>query len=476
MSDITSIVLSGILPANPTALDYARNRLTVEHFPQLPKPQVSVDRTIYQIIEAYAEKYGEIVRAEVFEDMLSRSGWDASRTLLLVEAFNQCCQADVSEAEFRYAVDSLIDTYVTHQTGEAFAVGFDILEKGAVVDGTTLQGHEAARAYFNRRSTEIEENVTIDEAPEGDIRESPEEFLRQYSERKNYSNSGVYTGIQGLDQATGGLQNGELCLLAAYTNQGKTQFVTQWAWHAAVIQGKNVFFGTTETVRDQVWRRIVARHSRQTQFGLPNGLDVSKIKDGTLNHDELEVLGAVLADLRDGDYGKLFISQMPSRATLSFLEQRMQRQQKKWNVDLVVFDYLALLTPEVKRGNEREEFNDIFRGVKKMITAFNNGVGVPFVSPWQMSRSAYQEALKTQGYNIGSLSDTSESEKSADLVVSLLRDPPTANEATISKLKARDSATMMPITVQLDYRNSYLGDTAAVSSSDFNLGFGDFGG
>jgi replicative DNA helicase len=474
LSEIASIVLSGILPHNPQDLDYARTRLTVDHFPLLPKTQVSVDRTIYQIIDAYAEKYGEIVRAEVFEDMLSRSGLDPSRILLLREAFNQYCETEVSASEFRYAVDSLIDSYVTHQTGEAFAVGFDILEKGTVVDGVTLQGHEAARQYFNRRAIEIEENVTVDEAPEGDIREDPEEFLRQYAERKNYSNSGVYTGIQGLDQATGGLQNGELCLLAAYTNQGKTQFVTQWAWHAAVIQKKNVFFGTTETVRDQVWRRMVARHSRQTQFGLPSGLDVSKIKDGTLNHDELQVLVDVLSDLRDGDYGKIFISQMPSRATLSYLEQRMQRQQKQWNIDLVVFDYLALLTPEVKRGNEREEFNDIFRGVKKMITAFNNGVGVPFVSPWQMSRAAYQEALKTQGYTIGALSDTSESEKTADLVVSLLRDPPTANEATIAKLKARDSATMMPITVHLDYRNSYLGDTAAASSSDFAIGFGDF--
>jgi replicative DNA helicase len=448
-------------------------RLTTDHFPLLPKPQVSVDRTIYQIIDAYAEKYGEVVTAEVFEDMLSRSGWDASRILLLAESFKQYCETDVSEAEFHYAVDSLIDSFVTHQTGEAFAIGFDILEKGAVVDGVTLQGHEAARQYFGRRVTEIEENVSVDEAPEGDIRESPNEFIRQYVERKNYTNRGVYTGIQGLDQATGGLQNGELCLLAAYTNQGKTQFVTQWAWHAAIVQGKNVFFGTTETVRDQVWRRLVARHSRQPQFGLPSGLNVSKIKDGTLSHDELQIMGAVLTDLRDGDYGKLFISQMPSRATLSLLEQRLQRQQKKWNVDLVVFDYLALLSAEVKRGNEREEFNDIFRGIKKMITAFDNGRGVPFVSPWQMSRAAYQEALKSQGFTIGALSDTSESEKTADLVVSLLRDPPTANEAAIQILKARDSATMHPISVQLDYRNSYLGDTSAVTSSDFSFNFGD---
>jgi replicative DNA helicase len=474
LSDIASIVLSGILPAKPYALEYARERLTLDHFPLLPKPQISVDRTIYQIIDAYAERYGEIVRAEVFEDMLSRSGLDPSRILLLRETFNQYCETDVTDSEFRYAVDSLIDTYVTHQTGEAFAVGFDILEKGAVVDGTTLQGHEAARQYFNRRATEIEENVNVDEAPEGDIREDPNEFLRQYAERKNLSTSGVFTGIQGLDQATGGLQNGELCLLAAYTNQGKTQFVTQWAWHAAIMQGKNVFFGTTETVRDQVWRRLVARHSRQPQFGLPSGLNVSRIKDGTLSHDELQVLGDVLTDLRDGDYGKLFISQMPSRATLSFLEQRMQRQQKNWNIDLVVFDYLALLTAEVKRGNEREEFNDIFRGIKKMITAFNNGKGVPFVSPWQMSRAAYQDALKTQGYTIGALSDTSESEKTADLVVSLLRDPPTANEAAIQILKARDSATMQPVTVQLDYSNSYLGDSSAVTASDFTFGYGDF--
>jgi len=87
-----------------------------------------------------------------------------------------------------------------------------------------------------------------------------------------------------------------------------------------------------------------------------------------------------------------------------------------------------------------------------------------------MSRAAYQEALKTQGYNIGSLSDTSESEKTADLVVSLLRDPPSAGEASIQVLKARDSALMMPTSVHLDFKNAYLGMSAAASSNDFSIG------
>ena len=64
---------------------------------------------------------------------------------------------------------------------------------------------------------------------------------------------------------------------------------TQTAWHAAFVQGRNVFFATSETVRAQVMRRMLARHSKLPQFEFPEGLDTTKIKNGTLTASVLNV-------------------------------------------------------------------------------------------------------------------------------------------------------------------------------------------
>lgn len=454
MSDLGSSVLSRIFPSNREALTHARERLTPEHFSD------GIEKVFFSLLDNYADRYNDVLPGDYLKDLLERRKIEPGKVVLYTEVYDTYCKRQVSESAFRYAVDGLLDDLAQKKTGAAFAVGYDILEKGAVVDGETLKGHEAARQYFTRVTNEIETALDAEDAPEGDVREEADVFMREYEERaKNGVSNGILSGINSLDLSTNGLQNGELCLVAAYTNEGKTQMVTQWAWHASVMQGKNVYFATSETVRNQVWRRIIARHSRLPQFGLPNGLNVKNIKDGTLDSDEYAVMVDVLEDLKNPDYGKLFISQIPRNGTLTFMFNRIHRQQKLWNVDLAICDYLPLLKPEVRRGNEREEFNDIIRNTKSTITAFDHGRGLPFISPWQIRREDYKLAVNSGGYTIGSLSDTSEAEKSADLIVSLLRPSPTANEATVQALKARDAAIMAPAPVYLDYRSAYLGES-----------------
>lgn len=464
MSDLAKTVLSYIFPANRVAMEYAREKLTVDHFPELPKPQLSPERTFWALMDAYAERYNDIIPRKFLVDALERRQADPSKMVFYLELYDEYAAAEVTEAEFRYAVDGLIDSLATRKTGEAIAVSFEILERGATIDGELKRGHDAAREYFQRVASEVEESLVVEEAPEGDVNQESDKFLQKYFDIANGEReTGILTGIRPLDESTGGLGPGELCVFAAFMNDGKTQFVTQWAWHAAIKQGKNVFFATTETVRDQVWRRYIARHSREPQFEVPGGLNVRDIKDGTLSPDHVEVLRAVLDDLRNNsDYGKFHISQVPGRGGLDFIESRMYRQQRLWNIEFVVMDYLALLKPDSKRANEREEFNDIFRRTKKLITSFDHGRGVPFVSPWQMSRDAYNRAKEINAYVTASLSDTSESEKSADWVLSLLRPSNTSHEALLQVLKMRDAAIMDPLPVHLDYRNAYIGETPSL--------------
>jgi hypothetical protein len=466
LSDLGVAVLSRIFPSNRDALNTARERLTTDHFLDQSTGEPTVESVFFGLLENYADRYNDVLTGKLLKDQLERGKVDAARIVLYTETYDFYCTNEITEHEFNYAIDSLIDRKAEKRTGEAFALGFQILERGAEVDGVVVKGHDEARRYFNEAVSQIEDGLNVEEAPEGDVRGEYEKFIADYLERKTKGvTNGILFGIPSLDESTGGLQNGELCLSAAYTNEGKTQFVTQCAWNASVKQGKNVYFATSETIRDQVWRRLIARHSREPQFGLPHGLDVKKIKEGTLTSDEEGVMIDVLHDFNSDNYGIVHIAQMPRNATVTYMENSITRQQKKWNVDLAIDDYIALFRPEIKRGNEREEFNDNIRRVKTFITAFDKGRGLPFISPWQMTRDAYKVGRQSNGYTIGSLSDTSEAEKSADLIISLLRPEPTATEAIIQTLKARDSALMNPTTIYLDYRNSYLGESPSSFSS-----------
>jgi replicative DNA helicase len=282
------------------------------------------------------------------------------------------------------------------------------------------------------------------------------------------------TGIPSIDDRTSGFQNGELILIAGYTGEGKSMFAAQTAWHAAVEQGKNVFFATSETIRPQVRRRILARHSRQQQFGLREGFNTTDLKNATLSDEHIDLLNDVVHDLgHNPAYGKLYIAQIPRGGSLGFLEARLQRQQSQWNIDLLIVDYLALLRPERRRGTQREELSDILKDAKILATSFNQGKGLPLVSPWAMSQTAWKDAREKDRYTLANLADTSEAEKSSDILISLLGHSDSRREVKGQLLKNRDGDAANEFDLTTDFRSAYLSERAEVAigvgTEDVNL-------
>ncbi len=237
-----------------------------------------------------------------------------------------------------------------------------------------------------------------------------------------------------------------------------TSLIVQLAWHAAVVQGRNAVVLTTETVRNQVRRRIIARHSCQEAFGVPGGLNSRDIKNGTLDSTEKLYLHEVVRDFaHNPGYGRCYIVQVPRGATVGYLESKLVRIQRMFPVDIVVMDYLALLKPERRRNTLREELGSILTESKQFATTFNDGAGVPFVSPWQVSRTARQEAERLGYYTSSALSETAEASNSADIIVSLLAPLDTASRTAKLKMqimKNRDGEKASSIEVGVDYATS----------------------
>lgn len=451
--DHARIVLSACLPNRKDRLSKALTVLEEEHF------RDSTLKNVWKMLERYFDMTGDVIPLRTLSDLLSRSSADAAKALAYEALYEELAERGVEDHAFTYSLEALKDERADALTGEMITTALEIQQRGVEIDRVEYVGHRDARDYLYGELGRIDRLANVESAPEGDARLEAEDILRDYADRKAGIGIGsVFTGVGPIDATTSGLQNGEMVLVCAYTGEGKSQLSTQIAWDAQVRQGKNVFFATSETVRAQVRRRLLARHSLLDEFGIQGGLDSARIKNGSLNAEEEEAFRAVVEDFSTNPtYGRMYIAQIPSGATLGYVEAKLARAQQKFDVNLVVVDYLALLKPDRKRPNNREELNDILKDAKAMAVSHDGGRGVPLVSPWQMSQSAYKDALRSGEYTLANLADTSEAEKSSDTIISLLRQPDTPGEVKAQMLKVRDADRPSPFTLEIDYRCSYLG-------------------
>lgn len=448
------IVLSSILPNRRDLLEKAMRKLTPEHFAD--KSQ----KALFIMLERYADKTDGSVMPEKFLEDHLRDKVESGQTHLFVETYRLYAETSTEDAEFLWSLDQLRELVSEKETIGALTNAMEIVREGKETQGgVLLKGHSDARGYLLEAFVDIDRELTQQDAPEGDMMDEGNDILTDYLERKDAHLSGTSRGIEfgipTLDSHIQGLQRGDLCLIAGYSSDGKTTLVTQLAWNAAIMQGKNVVFFTTETLRPQVRRKLIARHSTLPIFENPNGLNSRDLKGGTLSAPEEKMFKKVVTDYTSNpEYGRIYIAQVPRAATLASLEQRLIRIQRRMQVDLVIMDYLGLLASEYRRNNVREELKQIIIDAKQVATTFQDGFGVPFVSPWQVSREARKQAESLGMYTTAGLSETAEATNSADVLVSMLAPSDNTNrraEVTMQVMKNRDGETANGLLVEVDY-------------------------
>lgn len=471
-SEHSRTLLAAIIPDRRDLLDRALRHLNPEHFPD------AVLRNIFVMCTRYADVTGAILTREALGDLLNHARADAGKIALYEEVYDLLVAARADEAAFRWSLEQIRELAAERATGAALTEGMEILTRGTTSDrGELLRGHTEARNHILQKFAEIDRDLSMQDAPEGDMRVEGDDMLADYAARKQARASGRTTGIDfgipGLDARINGLQNGELALLVGYTSEGKTSLVVQLGWHAAVQQGRNVVILTTETLRKQVRRRLLARHSCMEHFGAGDGINSRDIKNGTLTREQEDQLQAVVADFTNNPaYGKAWIVQVPRAASMGYIESKLVRLGRLFPIDLVIMDYLALLMPDRRRRDLREELGSILKSAKQLSTTINDGMGLPFVSPWQVSRAARREAERTGYYTSDALSETAEASNSADLIVSLLA--PLDNDSRTAALrmqimKNRDGERTNAIDVQVDYATSRFFERARGESMDHLL-------
>ncbi len=222
--------------------------------------------------------------------------------------------------------------------------------------------------------------------------------------------TGLATHYTLFDQMTSGLQESELIIIAARPSMGKTAWAINIAQNAAVHDGKVVAVFSLEMSKESLLRRLLASEAL---------VNSRKIQTGFLPKEDKGKLLSALERLMES---KLFIDDTPG-ITLAEMRAKARRlRQQEGRLDLIVIDYLQLMTgtnTSGKKGfeNRTQEVSSISRGLK----ALAKEMRVPVVALSQLSRGSEQRA----GDKKPLLSDLRESgsiEQDADVVAFIHRE------------------------------------------------------
>ncbi len=230
--------------------------------------------------------------------------------------------------------------------------------------------------------------------------------------------SGLSTGLNDLDNKMGGLQASDLIILAGRPSMGKTALATNIAYNIArayrsekqpdgtdkTIGGGRVGFFSLEMSAEQLATRILSEQAE---------IASEKIRRGMINEDEFRKLSAVAKEM---SAAPLFIDQTGG-ISIAQLAARARKLKRQKGLDLLVVDYLQLLSGSSKRGDNRvQEITEITTGLK----ALAKELAVPIVALSQLSRQV--EAREDKRPQLSDLRESGSIEQDADVVMFVFRE------------------------------------------------------
>ena len=152
--------------------------------------------------------------------------------------------------------------------------------------------------------------------------------------------TGLATHYIDFDRMTSGLQDSELIIIAARPSMGKTAWAINIAQNAAVRDGKVVAVFSLEMSKESLLRRMLASEAL---------VNSRKIQTGFLPREDKGKLLSALERLMES---KMFIDDTPG-ITLAEMRAKARRlKQQEGRLDLIVIDYLQLMTGVDDAGEE----------------------------------------------------------------------------------------------------------------------------
>lgn len=257
-----------------------------------------------------------------------------------------------------------------------------------------------------------EAESSLFEVAQGNIRQSYESMssimrqaLEDIDNARNQEGgvSGIPTGFADLDKVTGGFQRSDMIVLAARPGMGKTAFVLSMARNIAVDFNVPVAVFSLEMSSVQLVQRLI---SSETE------ISSDKFRKGTLEPYEYEQLHAKIGKLSKAP---LYIDDTPALSVFE-LRAKCRRLKSTAGIEMVVIDYLQLMSAGSDKGNREQEISTISRSIKSIAKELD----IPIIALSQLSRM-----VETRGGDkrpiLSDLRESGAIEQDADIVAFIYR-------------------------------------------------------
>ncbi|UCB57300.1 MAG: replicative DNA helicase [Candidatus Omnitrophota bacterium] len=215
--------------------------------------------------------------------------------------------------------------------------------------------------------------------------------------------TGLPTGFDDLDMMTSGLHKGDLIIVAGRPSMGKSAFATCVAEYIGVHEEKPVAIFSIEMSKEQLVQRMLCSHAR---------IELQKARSGFLTQSDWPKLVTAAGRLAEAP---IYID---DSAGLSGLELRAKarRMKSRYNIELIIVDYLQLMSGSSSTESRQQEISEISRSLKALAKELN----VPLIAVSQLSRAP--EKRESYRPRLSDLRESGAIEQDADVVMLLFRE------------------------------------------------------
>lgn len=212
--------------------------------------------------------------------------------------------------------------------------------------------------------------------------------------------SGIPAGIQSLDKLTGGWQNGDLIIVAARPAMGKTALAVTLGKNAAMMFSKPTAIFSLEMTESQLMRRIISSEAKINSYLLKNPKN--------LTDENWKEINTAIGDISNAP---LFIDDTPGMSIFE-LRAKARRMKEENGIELIIIDYLQLMTAGMDKGNREQEISLISRSLKGLAKELQ----IPVIALSQLSR-AVESRPGSKEPQLSDLRESGAIEQDADMVI-----------------------------------------------------------
>lgn len=326
-------IIGGLI-MNPQLFSKVNNIIKKDHF-YLEKYQI-----VYSVIEKLLEKIDNFDVVAIYEEIKRLDKQELVTKKFLFDTFRSVHANANIEKHALVVLERSMERDVIKINSETCQ---SIAQKEDIFDVTYKAIHNLERIVdikTNNHYTPSELAVAVKE----DIEKRMD---------KNIEIDRLYTGWTQIDNFLGGIENGDMTIIAGRPSMGKTHVVKQLTYFWSIENNIPGAYISLEMKPNQ---------SAYRHIQIETGITPEKIKQGEITTEESVKINAYLSKLHNSQY---FVDMMPGM-TISELKFRAKELKKRYNIKYLIIDHIGLMHADQPMNDKRVEMSYISNAIKKV--------------------------------------------------------------------------------------------------------------